>query len=321
MTTFGEALRSFRQASNDPDRLNRRLTQERLGMLIGDELGDLGFSAAAVSDWEREKSRINADDRNVLIAVLSALRKCDGLKLTEEADQLLRLGNYRALNEKEIQKIFGDQIELNLERPEEEKSGGLFLLAAIFSVSKEQVDELLSSVKDGPNPIWPRVLAVLMRKASDQFSFSVRMLEWIWVWLLAWWLIAPSLRLPYTSRDAAFRALGMYAVGSILVPLLIGLLVNTKDNRFWKQQIQVSSALLRLYTYQGAGIGFNLGYFFVFPLILLRYYLHGNPSLWLEFLAAGFGLLLGNIAAYVVPHNLWRAYGRLTFKDGWIFCS
>jgi hypothetical protein len=31
------------------------------------------------------------------------------------------------------------------------------------------------------------------------------------------------------------------------------------------------------------------------------------------------GLILGNMAARVVPHNLWRAYERLTLADGWIF--
>jgi transcriptional regulator with XRE-family HTH domain len=53
VTTFGNTLRSFRQTSNDPERLNKRLTQERLGELIGHEMGDLGFSGAAISDWER----------------------------------------------------------------------------------------------------------------------------------------------------------------------------------------------------------------------------------------------------------------------------
>ena len=77
--------------------------------------------------------------------------------------------------------------------------------------------------------------------------------------------------------------------------------------------------MLRLYTYQGAGIGFNLGYFFVFPLGLARHYLNLESTAWIEIAAATLGLVLGNTAARVVPYNLWRAYGRLTFKDGGIF--
>ena len=108
MTTFGETLRSFRQSSNDPDRLNKRLTQERLGKLIGHEMDDLGFSGAAISDWERGESKINAQDRKVLIALIQVLHRCSGLQILAEANQLLEAGNYRALDINETQKIFGE---------------------------------------------------------------------------------------------------------------------------------------------------------------------------------------------------------------------
>jgi hypothetical protein len=323
MASFGETLRSFRQASNDLDRLNRRLTQERLGELIGREMGDLGFSGAAISDWERGRSRINAADRTVLVALIQVLHKSNGLRTLVEANRFLESGNYRALDETEIQRIFGSQREELTPRPPLSRANKSItsdlLLAALFSISKEETDALLHSVQEGPNPIWPRILAAFLRRATDRFSFTVRTVLWVWVWLFAWWLISLSLRLPYANRDAAIRALGMYACGSILVPLLIGLLVNTKNNDYWKQQSQIQSSLLTLYTYQGAAIGFNLGYFLLFPIVLIRYYLHANPSILLEFFTAGLGLLLGNMAARVVPHNLWRAYGRLTLADGGIF--
>jgi hypothetical protein len=114
-------------------------------------------------------------------------------------------------------------------------------------------------------------------------------------------------------------AVEMYVAGSLIIPLLIGLLVDTKHNEYWKQQGLLNSRLLRLYTYQGAGIGFNLGYFFVFPLVLIRYYLGFGSSVWLELAAITLGLILGNMGARVVPHNLWLAYGRLHLADGAIF--
>jgi hypothetical protein len=111
----------------------------------------------------------------------------------------------------------------------------------------------------------------------------------------------------------------MYVVGSLVVPLLIGTLVDTKHNEYWQAQELADSRLLRLYTYQGAGIGFNLGYFFVLPLVLIWHYLNLGPSVWLEIIAVTLGLVLGNMSARVVPHNLWLAYRRLHLTDGAIF--
>src|SRR5215212_5684867 len=81
----------------------------------------------------------------------------------------------------------------------------------------------------------------------------------------------------------------------------------------------MNSRILSLYTYQGAGIGFNLGYFFVFPVVLIKYFLGLDSSVWPELAAITLGLILGNMSARVVPHNLWLAYGRLSLADGAIF--
>lgn len=318
VTTFGESLRSFRQASNDPDRLNKRLTQERLGELIGHELGDFGFTGAAISDWERGESIINAQDRNVLIALIQVLHKCDGLQTLVEANQFLETGNYRALDANEAQKIFG---EISNETKSEEtttKSPILFLIGDFFAVSEDELQTIISETKDGPPPAWPHVLAAFMRRATDHFSVSVTTIIWVWVWLGAIWLVGPSLRWPFADRDLALFAIEKYVFGTLAIPLIIGSLTNTKNNEYWKQQA-VSPLLLRLYTYQGAGIGFNLGYFFILPFTLARYYLHLESTVWLEIAAATLGLILGNMAARVVPHNLWRAYGQLSLKDGGIF--
>ena len=98
MKTFGEMLRAFRQASNDPDRLNRRLSQERLGALIGEEMGDLGVSGTAISYWESGESKISAEDRKLLLALVHVLHKCRGLETLLEANQFFEAGNYRVLN-------------------------------------------------------------------------------------------------------------------------------------------------------------------------------------------------------------------------------
>jgi len=324
VTKFGETLRTFRQAGNDLDRHKRRLSQERLGVLMGHEMDDRGFSGAAVSDWERGESKISAEDRKVLIALIKVLYKCGGLQTLHEANQLLEAGNYRTFNGEEVQEIFGEipnesSVEQRIPETRISKSFILSLLKGFFSISEEELNEMLAKAQEGPSPSWPRVLAAFMRKAADRFSISVTTVLWIWVWLIAWWLTAPSLRWPFADRNAALLAIGMYVTGTLIIPLFIGLLINTKDNEYWEQQGLANSILLRLYTYQGAGIGFNLGYFFIFPLVLARYYLHLESSIWLELAAATLGLILANMSARVVPHNLWLVYGRLHFADGGIF--
>ena len=80
-----------------------------------------------------------------------------------------------------------------------------------------------------------------------------------------------------------------------------------------------SNKMLRLYTYQGAFIGFHLGYFIIFAIHLLIYFLQASLAVWHQFILMGFPLLMGYISAQVVPYNLWRAYGRLWFSDGAVF--
>lgn len=310
-TAFGDALRAFRQSSNDPHRLDRRLSQQRLGRLIGEELEDGGFTGAAVAYWESGESKISAEDRKVLLALIKVLHKCGGLKVVNEANRFLESGNYRNLNDDEAREIFP-------EKPT--KPTILLLIENFFDVSEEELRTLIAKAREeGPDPWWPRLLAGLMRNVADRFSITRAAILWVWAGLIAWWLIAPSLRLPFADESEMLLAMGKYVVGSLIVPLAIGLLVNTKNNEYWNQQSGVNPLLLRLYTYQGAGIGFNLGYFFAYPFALVGYYLNLDSSVLVEIAAVGAGLVLGNMGARVVPHNLWRAYGRLKFSDGAIF--
>ena len=322
MTAFGEVLRSFREITRDPDRHQRPLSQARLGELIGHEMEDRGVSGAAVSDWERGKSKIGVEDRNILIAMIKVLYKCGGIRIPDDADQLLEAGDYRALNRQESQEIFGKIPEdPAVEQPKSEqkmaKSFIPFLVENLLEVS--ELKEAFARADEGPSPPWPRKLAVFMRKVSDRISLSPKTMLWIGTWWVAWWLTAPSLRWPFANRTAALQAIGMYVAGTLIVPLLIGMLIETKHNEYWEAQGLARSPLLRLYTYQGAGIGFNLGYFFVLPLVLIRHYLNLGSSIWLEIAVVTLGLILGNMSAHVVPHNLWLAYRRLRFADGAIF--
>jgi len=100
--TFGQLLRYFRARGVDRER-GRKLTQERLGELIGAKLGiESGLKGATISGWELGDKRPYSDDRSILIALVQTLYECEGIRAIEEANQLLEAGDYRALNDDEI---------------------------------------------------------------------------------------------------------------------------------------------------------------------------------------------------------------------------
>src|SRR5829696_866272 len=105
-------------------------------------MDDGGYTGAAISYWENGQSKINAEDRNVLIALIKVLYKCGGLRTSDDASQLLEAGNYRVLDGDEKQRVFGEfEEEINVEpsTPKQNTSRSLFplLLENIFSISQD----------------------------------------------------------------------------------------------------------------------------------------------------------------------------------------
>jgi len=321
VSEFGDLLRVFRQQCKYPKDKRSALSQGRLGELLGMELGTRGFTAAAVSDWERGVSKIHVDDRRVLVSLLKVLHEQGGIKSPAEANGVLEAGNYRALNSAERKQIFPtDGIDLSSSSFTPNHSRQT-LLDQLFIGSNDELQRLMAGAQDGPLPAWPRVLVALCRNITNHWSTSlvVRAILWIWIWLLTWLLTAPSLRLSFADDEQASLDIRLFLAASLVIPLLIGLLTNTKDNPFWEKHKLGNVRVTRLYVYQGAGIGFNMGYFFVLGISLFRYYLHIPSSPWFELAAAALPLVVGNMAARLVPYNLWLAYGRLNVVDGWIF--
>ncbi|MBN1449501.1 MAG: hypothetical protein JW963_00650 [Anaerolineales bacterium] len=235
MTDFGTQLRIIRKRCIDPDIPGRSLSQERFGELVGKELGVQGsFSGAAVSDWERGKSRIRADDRLVLISLLIVLQRQRGIRTVPEANELLEAGNYRALNLAEIEKVFPGEHEPidSYSRQKNHQSSPRFSVENMLLISSEEIKTLLVKVKEGPEPAWPRMLVALFRLFLDRWTVlhSLKALLWFWIWLFAWGLMATSLHWPFSSHADAVSVVKMYIGGTLAIPPLIGLLTDTKNN-------------------------------------------------------------------------------------------
>lgn len=101
--TFGDALRYFRKNSQDPIK-GGPISQERFAELIERKINKL-FSRNDVGKWERKEGAIKQNDREILIAIIAVIMEHGGITTLVEADQFLELGNYRTLNESEIQAI------------------------------------------------------------------------------------------------------------------------------------------------------------------------------------------------------------------------
>ncbi|MBV6394525.1 MAG: hypothetical protein HFACDABA_00090 [Anaerolineales bacterium] len=323
MNEFGALLRNHRIKCNDP-KTGRVLSQQRFGELLREKFG-VGFSGAAISDWERGKSKIHADDRPLLTCLIQILYECGGIQSPAQANELLETGNYRNLNLLEIQQIFKEdpislqnpdpQLEIGAKRPESR------LWEIIFFEFNDGWGNLIAGAREGPPPLWTRVVVALMRSFTARFSASafLQTLFFIWIWIAAYFLIAPSFDWSFMNPQYWRRSVILYVAGTLVLPPLIGLLANTKNNKFWKANWLSNSPSLRLYTHQGAFVGFHIGYFAILFAELIRYSLHLPSSSLLVWAGTLAMLVVGYIGATVIPYNIWRAYSRLNLRDGVIF--
>lgn len=313
MTEFGKRLRACRKKGG--------LTQEQLGRLLGEALGDHGFSGAAVSDWERGISKIHADNRIVLVNLLSVLHQVCGVASAREANNLLETGNYRTLDAREQELVFPKLAPLPNPCAGADAPPVAPAWAGLFSIPSDELQSLLQQAQDGPPPAWPRILVAILNRGTSRITAAkvLTTLLWLWVWLLAWALLIPSLRWPFETRQDALWAVVWYAVGTLVLPAIIAALTRTRDNPFWAGQGAENGWNLRLYTHQGAGIGFHLGYFLILVIVLLGYNLGIPPLKWAEWLAVLPPLGLSYASARLVPYNILRAYRDLRLSRGAIF--
>jgi hypothetical protein len=91
----------------------KHLTQEGLAHQVSLELGTIDSPTfQTISNWEKNLSRIDKDDRNTLVALIKVLNGFageKGLKTAIQANQVLEEGGYRPLRKEEQFKIFGDE--------------------------------------------------------------------------------------------------------------------------------------------------------------------------------------------------------------------
>lgn len=317
---FGSQLRLFRLQTLTPKK-HKPLTQQKLGELLGIELADGGFSGAAVSDWERNQSKINADQRLVLLSLIKVLKQYGGIKSSKDADVLLESGNYRSLNQQEKSAVFPEELSEQPTASIPQTSNFLFFLESVHIISPAELQQMFIAAKQGPPPSYPRFLVSLINRSFSQIT-SIHVFKailWVWICFFAYLLIIPSLNWQPINNENPTQAIGLYAIGSLILPLFVGAMTNTDNNIFWKEQDLPNLATLRLYVHQGAFVGFHVGYFFIFLFSFLFSILDIQPSGFINLVKTTFPIAIAYVSAQLVPYNLWLAYKRLDLRDGGIF--
>ena len=274
--SFGFLLRQYRNKSIDP-RTGRRLSQEALGLLIGEELG-APYSAQAISDWEREKSQIHKDHRQVLAAIIKILHTCGGIALPEEAEALLAAGNYRGLSQAELETIF---------------------LAPTPPANP-------SAAKPRPQPDSCNPLP--QKKALTPavvLSGTMGALCWVSAWLA----IHPILDFSRSDPDQALSPIITLTVTAVILPMILAWIVSLQPER-------PTSFAEGLLSYFGGVVGFLLGFTNVLTLAQVSYNLYLYP--WPPLLIFGFCLwpiILSLVSAKPIQRQSGASEKEIRLRD------
>jgi hypothetical protein len=318
VSRFGELVRYYRLRSRDPQPPHKVLTQARLGELLGEALGDGGYTGAAVSEWERSKSHPAHDQRPVLVGLVKVLYACGGLQAPDEADTLLKAGDYRSLNPEEKKRVAPEWNTSAGEAPSPSAGlGQMIWLSALEELAKpgEVLSDLWRASKDHPAGLGGATLDWLGQQTRDLSGGQVlRWLGWLVVWLASWSLTFPMLRWPFSGPEQVRQGAWLYLIGALTLPLGVAVLTRTYADQFWIKQNLDKTRELQVFTHQGAQIGFHLGYMTILLGALIGHYVDqaAFPP-WLEGLVALWPVVLSQVAARQVPFNLWRAFRELHF--------
>jgi hypothetical protein len=328
---FGNLLSYYRGKSVDPNR-GKPLTQERLAELL-ERVARVQYAGATISNWERGASRINANDRDILVGLIRVFYDCHALRSADEANLLLATGNYRHLNEAEMQQVFGNGRSSRhvwagtAAAPAARNGSGVtsdqVLLESLKELLAHPIERLYFALRPepapAPQPTWSNVVETVLTKLFRYWTPASLLwaVAWITVWLSTWALTFPLLRWSGDNQYQLHRAAISYASGALFLPLLISLLVYQARNRnLWPEQSR-GRVPLPFFTCLGAMAGFHMAYTLLFTGRLLAYHLDFAPAtVRLELLAAALPVLLAFTAAQQLPFHFRRAFGTLEVTTG-----
>lgn len=332
MSKFGQQLRYFRERASDPDLGKDRLTQARLGELIGHTLGLAeAISFQTISRWENGRPTIAADDRPLQLALVQVLHHTRGLASPQDADDLLTAGHFCGLRPEEAQAIFGHQASGRLaQEPPVAGAAPAAAHGAETPAHRPDWRERLSKrwtdwtapTRGGSEP--PPDGPTLILRSLGAFQPKLPMVIWALLWgallWVTWQMLFPLMRWPFATPIALAQAAERFAVGMVAIPLGMAALAQTWREAAWRERPGAGPISIGLSALLGAWVGFQVGGMLVFGLALIGYHFDlpraGSP---IELVGAVIPIGLGYAAARRIPHDTWKAFGRLDLRDSAIF--
>lgn len=305
MDTFGSFLRYYRKVATDPLNGNP-LSQARFAEL-------LNVSIATVSYWENNQRYIPAQDRPLLLSLLEALSKHGGIQSLAEANALLEAGEYRALNKKESERLqhfypqpLPETAATTVEvvptvplGPADQHADTRNWLALLFHVETAPDESRLAAL------VWYLFDRPIQLATPDGL---LRLLGMGILWIAATWSWSLLWRWPYANIAIARQSLIIWIVASGLIPLFLGLIIQSDRQAFLEQKTP-SHKWISLHRTIGASMGYSVGLAGVVLLGLILYYLRIWPvPRGLTALLALLPLLPAYAAARRTPYNMFRAF-------------
>ncbi|MBG0787261.1 MAG: helix-turn-helix domain-containing protein [Anaerolineaceae bacterium] len=276
MHSFGFLLREYRNRSIDPE-TGKRLSQEKLAARVGTILGTT-YTAQAVSDWERGKSQIHKDHRQVLSALIQTLHTCGGLDSLEEAERLLAAGNYRGLSHTEAESIF-----------------------LVKESDKHQAAQSSWNTKISTP-------AFLGKKELTPFLFA-KLISSLLCWIVAWLAICPILDFSNEDPKLILQNGIMLIISGMAIPIILAWM-NKLGSRCRK------SLPTRFLNFIGGVLGFALGLANILTLALLCYnlYIYPWPAV-ITLILSSWPIGLGIIGAKLTEAQVHAQTSEIHFKD------
>ncbi len=276
MNSFGKLLREYRNRSVDPE-TGKHLSQERLAALMGGILGTT-YTSQAISDWERDRSQIHKDHRQVLCALIQTLHTCGGLGSPDEAERLLAAGNYRGLSHAEAETIF--------------------LLKG-------------SDPAPAPHPSWKELF--LQKLAQQEKPLTpvniIKGVSIVLCWAATWLAISPNLDFSLSNPAHWLQYAILLTLSGLAIPAVLAWIIKLGSAGPTKLPI-------RFLNFIGAVLGYSLGLVNILTLALLSYNLYLYP--WPTFLTLALSLwpvVLGITVANLIQTHIRPDGDTVQFRD------
>lgn len=322
--SFGSLLRKYRRQSHDPV-TGAQLTMQMVTTMLQDRMG-ASYTYQSVSNWERDKNQINKDDRSILIGLISLLHKCGGLKTLEDANLLLRAGNYRELDVGEVEKVNRHWLAAGEYEPNENPPGKplsivVNVLIEWLAHPEQQIRQLVGIDGSGLPPDFTDFFVYSLNRFAQRWTAhkALFLIGRLLLIIATWYLTLPLLFWPLTTPMISAV---LFVVGAIFIPASIAGLDWLQERSFWLTVTTKNKqeGVRYLFAYTGAVTSFQIAYF---ALLVINIFLHdvsGHSlgSVWAIVqlsLAAGL-VLMSYVGARQVPRSMWRAFGKLAFTEG-----